>query len=105
MNDRQNFLNKINGKNDNPPLFDRSAVSDIHNKIVNKITRRDGSGQQSKNEVDAKAELVMEKDIMLRNSVKELVDAIVDLGDREIALKLIAEHIYMLNEVFKNFER
>jgi hypothetical protein len=52
-----------------------------------------------------KADAVIQADKGVRESVQNLVVSLFELGDKEIALKLIGEHIIMLNEAFKEFEK
>ena len=39
-----------------------------------------------------------------RKAVKELAISLGELNDKEIAQKLLGEHIIMLDSIFKNFE-
>lgn len=108
-NEEKNLINKIKAdKSQNLPLFDNKLLSNIHEKVMNRIQRiqpnQTGGNQGANPGVNAKAELVMQSDMKLRKAVKELVDALTDLNDKEIAQNLLGEHIIMLNSIFKIFE-
>jgi len=106
MNEKD-FINKINQpRNNNSGNFSGGQLSDIHEKIMNRLKGNNQNvNQNQQSPINNKAELVMQSDMMLRESVKNLTNALMDLGDIEIAKVLIAEHIMILNEVFKIFEQ
>ena len=104
--EERNYFNRINKKREeNIPLFGKDVTQNIHEKVVNRILRKDQNQQfQQRNQGSMKAEAVIQADIVLRKAVKDLTDALTDLKDKDIAQKLIAEHIFMLNNIFKMFE-
>ena len=53
---------------------------------------------------EKKVEGIVNADLRIREGVKDLAEALFELNDKEVAQKIIAEHIMMLNELFKTFE-
>lgn len=104
-NDERNFINKIRmDKSKNIPLFDPNLLNKIHSKITDKIQRIATPETRQVPKIDNKAQNVIQADIRVRESVKDLLDALSDLQDKDIAKRLIAEHIMILNDIFKMFE-
>lgn len=86
-------------------FIDKGFIKNIHDKVINKV--KGGSNNpsnQNGNEPSSHAEEIVRADISLRNSVKDLMIALEKLNDKKIAQEIIAEHILMLNELFKHFE-
>lgn len=100
------FFNRVNrDKSKNVPLFDRNEVSNIHEKIIDRIKGGKG-GQEAKSSINnPMANEVIQKDIAFREALTNLTNALVKLNDKEIAMKLIGEHIFMLDSIFKDFEK
>ena len=103
MNEKE-FFDRVNvDKNKNIPLFDKDHLSEIHEKIVNKIQRVNSDKSKADIKISNPAQAVIKADMNLRNSVMELADALQNLNDSDIGKQLIAEHIFILNEIFKKF--
>lgn len=117
-NDELDLIYRIKRKKDQPSLFSGSVpLSDIHNKIIDtlrshgtipnendrKSTNRYSSDNKG-NPMENKAQRVMAADKKFREALQELAVSLMDLGDKDIGMKLIGEHIMMLNDVFKEFE-
>jgi hypothetical protein len=105
--DEKNFINNIKkDKKGSFSFFDKNALNDVHNLLVNKTFRVNDnqSKKQMDNKLSNKANAVIQADKNVREAVQSLVISLSELGDKEIALKLIGEHIIMLNECFKEFE-
>ena len=106
MNQEKDFINKIKQeKSSNIPLFDKDYLSSVHDKVINKIKRVNPKQQpQEESRMTNKADSVIKADMNFREAVKELAISLDELNDKEIAQKLLGEHIMMLNDIFKNFE-
>ena len=104
MSKEKEIINKIlSEKSANIPLFDKDYLSEVHEKVMNRVTRaNDEKPQQSK--APNKAEIVIQADKNFRSAVRELVISLSELGDKQIAQKLLGEHIIMLDSIFKDFE-
>lgn len=107
MSNESEFINKINQKKGkNPPLFDKSKLSSIHEKVINRVKRtNDNPNNESNIKINGKAQAVINADLKFRDSVKELIMSLADLNDPEIAVNLLGEHIIMLNSIFTDFEK
>jgi len=117
-NDELDLIYRIKRKKEYPGLFSGNVpLSDIHNKIVdnlrshstipsdkNKKTTTSYPSNNKGNPMDTKANRVMSADKKFREALQELAISLMDLGDKDIGMKLIGEHIMMLNDVFKEFE-
>lgn len=104
-NDEINFINKINKNNDSDlSLFPKGIVEGVHKKIINKLKGIDENKTQKNAKEHSKADIVIQQDIILREAVKNLAISLEELNDKEIAKKLIGEHIIILSEIFKTFE-
>ncbi|MCK4796237.1 MAG: hypothetical protein KAT05_02585 [Spirochaetes bacterium] len=108
MSQESDLINKINkDKNSNIPLFDKDYLSSVHEKVINKVKRtvpQQQQQEQQQNVTSNKAEEVIQADMNFRKAVKELAISLGELNDKEIAQKLLGEHIIMLDSIFKNFE-
>ncbi|MBN2544843.1 MAG: hypothetical protein JXB50_03535 [Spirochaetes bacterium] len=108
-NEEKNFINKIRAdKSKNIPVFDNNLLSNIHEKVLNRLKgiqpNQKNTGAMGSSSVNKKAENVIQADIKLRKAVKELIDSLSELNDKEVAKNLLGEHIIMLNDIFKMFE-
>ncbi len=105
MSEMNDFFKRVNqDKSKNVPIFDRNEVSNIHEKIIDRI--KGGKGQEAKSSVNnPMANEVIQKDIAFREALANLTNALMKLNDKEIAMKLIGEHIFMLDSIFKDFEK
>ena len=102
MSEMNDFFKRVNqDKSQNTPLFDRSEVTNIHEKVINQIKRV----KDPKNSNNPMVEGIIQADQALRESLKDLITLLYKLNDKEIATALIADHIMMLNSVFKDFEK
>lgn len=106
MDDKQDFLNKINqDKSNNFPFADRRLLDNVYNKVVNKMFRINENPPSTGGQpVQNKAQRVINADKAARAAMQELILSLSDLKDREIALKIISDHIFFLNDIFKDFE-
>jgi hypothetical protein len=112
MSDEKNLINKIqyNRKN-NQKFFDDNLLNNVYKKVVNKTLRinndagkiKSAGTQISRN--GTPADNVIRADKNTRAAIQELVLALAELGDPDIALKLIADHIFFLNDIFSDFEK
>jgi hypothetical protein len=107
MNDQNDFINNINRNKDNGDMsfFDKGMMSNLHNKIINRISRVNQNNPQDQRQVGNIMDEVIMADMNFRNSLKELAYSLYRLNDADVAQKLMAEHIMMLNEIFKDFEK
>jgi hypothetical protein len=106
-NDEKDLLNNISrDPKGNYSFFDKNTLNGVHDAVINKTFRiKDNQNKkQMENKLSNKANTVIQADKNVREAVQGLVIALSELGDKEIALKLIGEHIIMLNECFKEFE-
>ncbi len=102
MSEMNDFFKRVNqDKTNNVPLFDRSEVTNIHEKVINQIKRV----KDPKNSNNPMVEGIIQADQALRESLKDLVTLLYKLNDKEIATALLADHIMMLDSVFKDFEK
>lgn len=110
MGIEQDIINKINQKKSpNIPFIKKDFLDSIHEKITNNMLRIDPNkkekGNNTKNTTSTKAQQVIEADTAFRNALSNLVIALTELGDKELSQQLLGEHILMLNEMFKTFEK
>jgi hypothetical protein len=109
------FLNNINrNRQGGFSFFDKDKLNALYNGVVNKTFRVNENAAQNKPKPkipgnggkmsDNKANTVIQADKQVRAAVQNLVISLSELGDKEIAQRLIGEHILMLNEFFKEFE-
>ena len=105
MSEMNDFFKRVNqDKSKNVPMFDRSEVSNIHEKIIDRI--KGGKGQDAKSTVNnSLVDEVIQKDKAYREALTNLTMALVKLNDKEVAMKLIGEHIFMLDSIFKDFDK
>lgn len=109
MNEQQDLINKINhNKKSNIPIFDGNTLNSVHNKVLGRVT---GADRYDKNKeipgkvkMDAKVEEIIAADKGVRQAIQDLVISLSELGDKDIAMKLIGQHILFLNDMFKEFE-
>ena len=102
MSEMNDFFKRVNqDKSKNIPLFDRNEVTNIHEKVVNRIKRVKDQKGSGNNLVDG----VIQADKAFREALKDLITMLYKLDDKEVATTLIAEHIMMLDSVFKDFEK
>ncbi len=112
MSDEKDLINKINmSKKGNVPFLREGLLDSIHETITNKLQRIDTSKNQKTNinqnkgkNMNNKAESVISADKKVRAAIQELAVSLFDLNDKDIAQKLVAEHIFILNNIFKEFE-
>lgn len=103
-NEERDFLNKIGyDKSKNIPLFNRNALNEIHTRITNRLQRIVPEELKQTPKIQSKASKVIKADVKVREAIKELLESLIELNDKEIAKKLISEHIWILNEIFKSF--
>jgi Tfp pilus assembly protein FimV len=103
----QDIINKIRAnKVPNIPLFGKNFLNNIHNKVLNKVQGRSEYQEPESSEprFANKADAVIHADMNFRKDVTDLAESLIDLGDREIAKKLLTEHINMLKEILKQFK-
>ncbi|HBD92963.1 MAG TPA: hypothetical protein DC057_02190 [Spirochaetia bacterium] len=109
MDDTQNILNRINRKKSaETPMFDANLLSGVHKKVLNKLvgTDRDNvSPKKGERFMDQKVEQIIANDKKVREAVQNLVVSLTELGDSDIAMKLIGQHIIFLNDMFKEFDQ
>ncbi|MCG8570573.1 MAG: hypothetical protein MJB14_10575 [Spirochaetes bacterium] len=107
MSDKQNFLNKINEDRSGNINFGYDKVlKHVYQKVMNKTFRVNSEQQKAKQSVPKNpAERVMASDKQVRAAIQNLVVSLLELGDTEIALKLISNHIFFLNDIFTDFEK
>jgi hypothetical protein len=99
------FFDKVNvDKSKNIPLFNKDHLGGIHEKVINKLKGVNNSKTQPDLKISNPAQAVMKADMSLRNAVMELAESLEKLNDKEVGKQLIAEHIFILNEIFKKFE-
>ncbi|HBI37626.1 MAG: hypothetical protein A2015_01675 [Spirochaetes bacterium GWF1_31_7] len=55
--------------------------------------------------MDQKVEQIIANDKKVREAVQNLVVSLTELGDSDIAMKLIGQHIIFLNDMFKEFDQ
>ncbi|HNZ26912.1 MAG TPA: hypothetical protein PK385_03525 [Spirochaetota bacterium] len=117
-NDELDLIYKIKRKKEQSNLFRGNIrLSDIHNKVIdnlrshstiqsdnNKNSTDRYSSDNKGNLMEIKAQRVIAADKIFREALQELAVSLMDLGDKDIGVKLIGEHIMMLNDVFKEFE-
>ncbi len=110
-NYEKEFLNNIKrDKSQNISFFGSSLLNDVHKKVLNKTFRinddatKKSSNKPSTNPTNNKAQMVVNSDVAVRKAVQDLYISLKGLGDKDIAKKLIFDHIMMLNEIFKEFE-
>ena len=109
--DEQDLRNRINRKKDPSLSFfnNKSLLNSVYNKVVNKEFRIDenkgNNMSNSQQNYSNQADIVMNNDRRVRESVQNLIISLVDLGDKEIAMKLLGEHILMMSQAFKEFEK
>ncbi|HOJ64437.1 MAG TPA: hypothetical protein PLE45_08445 [Spirochaetota bacterium] len=109
MSDEKDLINRINRSRRGNIHFLREGLLDsIHKTITDKLQRINNSNQKQNNNkgktMDKKAEAVILADKNVRAAIQELAVALFDLNDKEIAQRLLAEHIFILNNIFKEFE-
>ena len=117
--DEQDFLNQINtDKSKNVPIFSEDLLNNVYKNITNRLTRVNENVNANPSQTTKKqapvssqsqssgspVENVIAADTALKKDVERLYTALSALGDKEIAKKLVGQHILMLNEVFKEFE-
>ncbi len=107
--DEMNIVNKINNKKQpNVSVFNKNIISDTHDAIVRTIRRENmnppNKPTQAQSKLSSKAEVVKSADVKVRQAISDLVVALCELGDNEIAVKLISDHIFLLRDVFDNFD-
>ena len=100
------IINKIyEKKGENISLLGENFLSNIHNKIMKKIQRiEDQMPNQESPKFNSLANAVIEADMSLRKNITELAESLLQLNDKEIAKKLLNEHISILREVLKEFK-
>ena len=127
-NEEQDLINQINRKKGGGfKFFDDSTLKFIHDKIVGKtfrVNEKTGKNPNTKpvnkpnqsSNVNQKphnnpppkssdpVQNIISHDKQVREAVQNLYLSLKTLGDKDIAKKLIYEHIMMLNEIFKDFE-
>ncbi len=109
MNDKQDFLNRINAdRSQNFSFGTDKILKNVYDNVVGKTFRMNdkegkGGGGQPK-APENKAQVVINADQDVKKAVQNLVLSLIELGDKEIALKLISEHIFFLNDIFKDFD-
>lgn len=115
MQEEKDVIDKINrSKKNNIPFLREGLLDSIHKTIINKIQRIDNynnnfsesilKNQNKGNIMEKKVEAVISADKNVRAAIQALAVSLFDLNDKEIAQKLLAEHIFMLNSIFKEFE-
>ena len=103
MDEQKDFFDKVDrDKNKNKPLFNRDQISNIHEKIISKI--RGEKKQNNELNISDPVQKLITADMNLRNAVKDFAMNLENFKDKNIAQQLIAEHIFILNEIFKKFE-
>lgn len=109
MDESQKIINAINRKkSDNKQLFDENLLGNVHKKVTDKflnVQERGRTGKEGVFSMDQRAENVIAADKNVRESVQSLVISLSELGDSDIAMKLIGQHILFLNDMFKEFEK
>ncbi len=107
-NEETAFINKIRAeRKPNIDIFNKNIITDAHDTIIKAIRREPMDNKTQANKPDPvsnKINSVKQADIAVRKSISDLVLALADLGDKEIAVKLISDHIFLLKDVFDNFE-
>jgi hypothetical protein len=111
--DEQDLINSINRKKSQGFSFfnNKELLNSVYGKVVNKEfrinenKRKDNMSNNNQQNMSGKADLVMRNDRQVRESVQNLIMSLVDLGDKDIALKLLGEHIIMMSQAFKEFEK
>ena len=106
IENEQDLINQINRKKENIPIFNGNPLQNIHDKVVDSLKSHNHAKSQTTNSsnYDNKVKQVIAADKKLRAAVQEFSLSLFDLNDNESARKLIAEHIFMLNNIFKEFE-
>lgn len=100
-NDIINMINRDKGQNLN--LFGKQ-LSDVHNKVINQLMGKKNNQQQNPANSQNVAEMVSKADYMLRDAVNTLAMILIELKDKELAQRLLGEHILMLSEIYKSFD-
>lgn len=104
-NYEKDFLNKIKqDKSSNFSFVDKNLLNNVHKKVLNKTFRVNDNNQNKSNGLNNKAQMVLNSDKLVRKAVQDLYVSLKQLGDKELAQKLICDHIIMLNEILKEFE-
>ena len=106
-NFEKDFINKIkHDKSKNVSFFDSNLLNNVHKKVVDKTFRVNENTQTPKKSagVDNRAQTVINSDKLVRKAGQDLYVSMKQLGDKDVAKKLIFDHIMMLNEIFKEFE-
>jgi hypothetical protein len=111
--DEQDIYNRINrDKSADFSFIGKELLNSVYNKVVNKAFRINENNEKrinmSSNKMpnySNKADIVMQNDRQLRDSVQNLIISLVELGDKEIAIKLLGEHILMMSQAFKEFDK
>jgi len=109
INNENDLINRINQKNQGGfGFFDKAGLSSLYEGLKDKTFGKKNNDSTNSNkpniQISNKANAVIESDKILRQAVQNLAISLSELGDRDIAKNLIAEHIIMLNELFKEFE-
>jgi hypothetical protein len=109
--DEQDLINSINRKKSQGFSFfnNKELLNSVYGKVVNKEFRindnkRNNMSNNQQN-MSNKADLVKRNDRQVRESVQNLIMSLVELGDKDIAMKLLGEHIIMMSQAFKEFEK
>lgn len=110
MSDEKDLINRINrSKKGNIHFLREGLLDSIHKTITDKLQRINNFPQKQNNQnkgktMDQKAEAVILADKNVRAAIQDLAVALFDLNDKDIAQRLLAEHIFILNNIFKEFE-
>ncbi len=111
MDDEKDLINRINrSKKGNIPFLREGLLDSIHKTITDKLQRINNFNNNLKSNnykgksMDKKVDAVISADKQVRAAIQDLAVSLFDLNDKEIAQKLLAEHIFILNSIFKEFE-
>ena len=101
MSEMNDFFKRVNqDKSKNTPIFG-NELSNVHEKVINRVKRVNEQKNSGNNVVGG----VIQADKNFRESCKNLITELYKLNDKEVAISLLAEHIMMLDSVFKDFEK
>ena len=101
MSEMNDFFKRVNqDKSKNTPIFG-NELSNVHEKVINRIK----GIKEQKSSGNALVDNVINADKNFREACKNLITELYKLNDKEIAVNLIAEHIMMLDSVFKDLEK